>query len=112
MASLGMVCGLLEEGVIATHPETIAALKPLNEYFYSHISSSSDCPPSLGNVNKPLQKPETGDSLRQVLKVVLIPGINWYKENHNRNIFLTAMRKCCKTGDASLPVSFDTSGFV
>lgn len=64
MASLSMVCGLLEEEVIALQSETIAALKTLNEFFYSQMSTSSECLPCLGNFNTPLQKPETGDSLR------------------------------------------------
>lgn len=63
MASLGMVCGLLEE-VIAIQSETIAALKTLNEYFYSQMSGSSEHLPCLVNFNKALQKPETEDSLR------------------------------------------------
>lgn len=62
MASLGMVCDLLEEEVIAIQSETIAALKTLNEYFYSQMSSEHL--PCLVNFNKSLQKPETGDSLR------------------------------------------------
>ncbi|TWW78763.1 putative methyltransferase TARBP1 [Takifugu flavidus] len=63
MASLGMVCGLLEEEVIALQSETIAPLKTLNEYFYSQMSTSSECLPGLGNFNTPLQKPDTGDAL-------------------------------------------------
>lgn len=64
MASLGMVCGLLEEEVFAIQSENIAALKTLNDYFYSQMSSSSECLPCLGNFNKSLQRPETGDTLR------------------------------------------------
>lgn len=64
MASLGMVCGLLEEEVIAIKSETIAALKTLNEYFYSQMPGSSEHLPCLVNFNKSLQKPETGHSLR------------------------------------------------
>lgn len=70
MASLGMVCGLLEEEVITVQAETVAALKTLNDYFYSQMSSSSECPPSLGSLNQPLQRPETGATLRSVVKVV------------------------------------------
>lgn len=67
MASLGMVCGLLEEEVIGVQSETVAALKTLNDYFYSQMAGSSDCLPRLENFNKSLQRPETGDTLRSVL---------------------------------------------
>lgn len=64
MASLGMVCDLLDKEVFAIQPENDVALKTLNDYFYSQMSSSSECLPCLGNVNKSLQRPETGDTLR------------------------------------------------
>lgn len=64
MASLGMVCALLEEEVFAIQSESIAALKTLNGYFYSQTSSSSESLPRLGNFNKSLQRPETADTLR------------------------------------------------
>lgn len=64
MASLGMVCGLLEEEVFAIQSEIITALKTLNGYFYSQMSSSSECLPCLGNFNQSLQRPETADTLR------------------------------------------------
>lgn len=64
MASLGMVCGLLEEEVFSIQLENIAALKTLNDYFYSQMATSSEWLPCLGNFNKSLQRPETGDTLR------------------------------------------------
>uniref|UniRef100_A0AAQ4PDT1 tRNA (guanosine(18)-2'-O)-methyltransferase TARBP1 n=1 Tax=Gasterosteus aculeatus aculeatus TaxID=481459 RepID=A0AAQ4PDT1_GASAC len=60
MASLATLCGLLEQEVIGVQPETLSALKSLNDYFYSLVSSSCQ---SLGNLNKQLQKPKTGDDL-------------------------------------------------
>ncbi|CAG09449.1 unnamed protein product, partial [Tetraodon nigroviridis] len=62
MASLATVCGLLEEEVFAIQPENIAALKRLNDYFYSQMSSSSEC---LGSFNQSLRRPETRDTLRE-----------------------------------------------
>lgn len=64
MASLGMVCGLLEEEVFAIQSEITTVLKTLNGYFYSQMSSSSECLPRLGNFNQSLQRPETADTLR------------------------------------------------
>lgn len=63
MASLATLCGLLEQEVIGVQPETLSALKSLNDYFYSLVSSSCQ---SLGNLNKRLQKPKTGDDLGSV----------------------------------------------
>uniref|UniRef100_A0A8D3BYZ4 tRNA (guanosine(18)-2'-O)-methyltransferase TARBP1 n=1 Tax=Scophthalmus maximus TaxID=52904 RepID=A0A8D3BYZ4_SCOMX len=59
MASLATVCGLVEQEVIGTRSEAISALEALNDYFYS----SQPCQSSLGNFNKRLLKPQTGDSL-------------------------------------------------
>lgn len=66
MASLAMVCGLVEQEVIAMQSETISVLKPMNDYFYSPVSSSSQSPSRLGNFNKRLQRPQTGDGSRSV----------------------------------------------
>lgn len=66
MASLATVCGLAEQEVIDMQSETISALKSLNDYFYSPVSSTSQSPSSLGNFNKRLQKPQTGDGSRSV----------------------------------------------
>ncbi|XP_068424290.1 probable methyltransferase TARBP1 isoform X2 [Clinocottus analis] len=58
MASLATVCGLVEQERNDMQSETISALKLLNDYFYNLSSSSCQ---SLGNFNKRLQKPQTGD---------------------------------------------------
>ncbi|XP_069000980.1 probable methyltransferase TARBP1 [Embiotoca jacksoni] len=58
MASLAMVCGLLEQDVIDMRSEMVSALKSLNDYFYSP-DSSSQSQASLGNFNKRLLKPQT-----------------------------------------------------
>uniref|UniRef100_A0A8C3AAC1 tRNA (guanosine(18)-2'-O)-methyltransferase TARBP1 n=1 Tax=Cyclopterus lumpus TaxID=8103 RepID=A0A8C3AAC1_CYCLU len=63
MASLATVCGLVDSEVIDMQSETISALKSLNDYFYNLVSSSCQ---SLGNLNKRLQKPQTGDGSRSV----------------------------------------------
>lgn len=64
MASLGMVCDILDNEVFGIQSENDAALKTLNDYFYRQMTSSSECLPRLGNFNKSLQRPETGDALR------------------------------------------------
>ncbi|KAK5882283.1 hypothetical protein CesoFtcFv8_020885 [Champsocephalus esox] len=61
MASLATVCGLGEQEVIDMQSETISALKSLNDYFYSPVSTSCQRQSSLGNFNQWLQKPQTGD---------------------------------------------------
>ncbi|XP_040906647.1 probable methyltransferase TARBP1 isoform X2 [Toxotes jaculatrix] len=61
MASLATVCGLVEQDVIDIRSETISALKALNDFFYSSLSPSSQSQSSLGNFNKRLLKPQTGD---------------------------------------------------
>ncbi|XP_044070837.1 probable methyltransferase TARBP1 [Siniperca chuatsi] len=61
MASLATVCGLMEQEVTGMQSETISVLKSLNDYFYNSVSSSSQSLFSLGNFNKRLQKPQTGD---------------------------------------------------
>lgn len=66
MASLAAVCGLVEQEVIDMRSETISALKSLNDYFYSPVLSSCQSQPSLGNFNKRLHKPLTGDGSRSV----------------------------------------------
>uniref|UniRef100_A0A3B4GW00 tRNA (guanosine(18)-2'-O)-methyltransferase TARBP1 n=1 Tax=Pundamilia nyererei TaxID=303518 RepID=A0A3B4GW00_9CICH len=63
MASLATVCGVMEHEVIDKQPETVSALKSLNEYFYSPKLPSSHSQTSLGNVNQRLLKPETIDWL-------------------------------------------------
>ena len=55
MASLATACSLVEQEVIDVRSETISVLKSLNDYFYCQS------PASLGNFNKRLQKPQTGD---------------------------------------------------
>ncbi|XP_045927409.1 probable methyltransferase TARBP1 isoform X2 [Micropterus dolomieu] len=62
MASLATVCGLAEQEMIGMRSETISVLKSLNDYFYNPLSSSSQSLFSLGNFNKRLQKPQTGDA--------------------------------------------------
>ncbi|XP_019131183.2 probable methyltransferase TARBP1 [Larimichthys crocea] len=66
MASLATVCSLVEQGVIGMQSETISVLKSLNDYFYSPGPSASQSPSSVGNFNKRLQRPQTGDSLSDV----------------------------------------------
>ncbi|XP_071336998.1 probable methyltransferase TARBP1 [Trachinotus anak] len=61
MASLATVCGLLEQEGIDMRSETLSALKELNDYLYSSLSSSSQSQVPLGNFNKRLLKPQTGD---------------------------------------------------
>uniref|UniRef100_A0A3Q3SXK3 tRNA (guanosine(18)-2'-O)-methyltransferase TARBP1 n=1 Tax=Mastacembelus armatus TaxID=205130 RepID=A0A3Q3SXK3_9TELE len=57
MASLAMVCGLVEEEVIGEGSEMISGIKAVNEYFYSCQSQSS-----RGNLNIRLLKPQTDSS--------------------------------------------------
>uniref|UniRef100_A0A3B4VRX7 tRNA (guanosine(18)-2'-O)-methyltransferase TARBP1 n=1 Tax=Seriola dumerili TaxID=41447 RepID=A0A3B4VRX7_SERDU len=64
MASLATVCSLLEQEVIDMRSETLSALKELNDYLYSSLSSSSQSQLLLGNFNKRLLKPQTGDSVQ------------------------------------------------
>lgn len=64
MASLAMVCGLVEQEVISLQSETFSVLKSVNDYFYSPASSSSEGLSSLGNFNQCLQRPQTGDATR------------------------------------------------
>ncbi|XP_042357796.1 probable methyltransferase TARBP1 isoform X2 [Plectropomus leopardus] len=64
MASLATVCGLLE--VTDIRSDTISALKSLNDYFYNQESASSQSQSSLGNLNKCLGKPQTGDGSSDV----------------------------------------------
>ncbi|XP_049927693.1 probable methyltransferase TARBP1 [Epinephelus moara] len=66
MASLAMVCGFVGQEVIDMQSETISALRTLNEYFYDPVSTSPQSQPSLGNFNKRLHKPQTGDSSSDV----------------------------------------------
>ncbi|XP_070772317.1 probable methyltransferase TARBP1 [Enoplosus armatus] len=66
MASLATVCGLVEQEVSGMRSETISVLKSLNDYFYNPASSSSQSLLSLGNFNKRLQKPQTGDGSSDV----------------------------------------------
>ncbi|XP_070697554.1 probable methyltransferase TARBP1 [Pempheris klunzingeri] len=66
MASLAMVCGLMGQEVIDMRSETISVLKSVNDYFYSPVSPSSRSLSSLGNINKHLQKPQTGDGSSDV----------------------------------------------
>ncbi|XP_078129306.1 tRNA (guanosine(18)-2'-O)-methyltransferase TARBP1 isoform X1 [Sander vitreus] len=61
MASLATVCGLVEQKGMDMQSETISVLKAVNDYFYNPVSSSSQSQSSLGNFNKRLQKPQTGD---------------------------------------------------
>ncbi|XP_019950086.2 probable methyltransferase TARBP1 [Paralichthys olivaceus] len=61
MASLATVCELVEQKVIDRRSEAISALEALNDFFYSSPSSTSLSPLSLGNFNKRLLKPHTGD---------------------------------------------------
>ncbi|XP_068597703.1 probable methyltransferase TARBP1 [Brachionichthys hirsutus] len=60
MASLAMVCGLVEQEVIDMRSETFCVLKSLNDYFYSLTSPSSVSASSFTNFNKRLQRPQTG----------------------------------------------------
>lgn len=66
MASLATVCGLVEQEVIDMRSEAVSVLKSVNDYFYSPVSPSSQSPLTLGNFNKRLQKPQTGDGSRSV----------------------------------------------
>lgn len=75
MASLATVCGLGEQEVIDMQSETISALKSLNDYFYSPVSTSCQRQSSLGNFNQWLQKPQTGDGSRSV-KICLEYTVN------------------------------------
>uniref|UniRef100_A0A3Q3WMJ0 tRNA (guanosine(18)-2'-O)-methyltransferase TARBP1 n=1 Tax=Mola mola TaxID=94237 RepID=A0A3Q3WMJ0_MOLML len=68
MASLAMLCSLLEQGVIVMQSETISAMKSLNEYLYSPATSSSQSSSSLGNFNQRLQRPQTRDASSPVLQ--------------------------------------------
>ncbi|XP_074532568.1 tRNA (guanosine(18)-2'-O)-methyltransferase TARBP1 [Halichoeres trimaculatus] len=66
MAAIATVCGLLVEEGIDVQPETISALKSLNEYFYLQVLPYPQSPSSLGNFNKRLQKPQTEDGSSDV----------------------------------------------
>ncbi|GAA6213898.1 probable methyltransferase TARBP1 isoform X1 [Lates japonicus] len=61
MASMATICGLVEHEVSGMQSETISVLKALNDYFYSSLLTSSQSQSSLGNFNKRLLKPLTGD---------------------------------------------------
>ncbi|XP_008276956.1 probable methyltransferase TARBP1 [Stegastes partitus] len=61
MASLAMVCSLMEEELIEMQSKTVTVLKSLNDYFYSPVSSSSQRREILGNINKRLLKPQIED---------------------------------------------------
>ncbi|XP_041866764.1 probable methyltransferase TARBP1 [Melanotaenia boesemani] len=60
MASLATVCDLMDQEGISLQTETLAALKSLNDYFYSPMTSSQS-QASLENVNKCLMKPQLTD---------------------------------------------------
>ncbi|KAM6916473.1 putative methyltransferase TARBP1 [Xenentodon cancila] len=61
MASLAAVCGIMEQEGTEMQSEMFSALKSLNDYFFSPVSSSQH-QASLENVNKPLIKPHLTDS--------------------------------------------------
>ncbi|KAM4607139.1 putative methyltransferase TARBP1 [Polymixia lowei] len=63
MASLAMVCGLVERQVIDRQSETMSVLMSLNDYFYSPACSSPHSQVSLRHFNQILQKPQTADGL-------------------------------------------------
>ncbi|XP_076599642.1 tRNA (guanosine(18)-2'-O)-methyltransferase TARBP1 isoform X1 [Chaetodon auriga] len=65
MASLATACGLVEQDVIDMSSDAVSVLKSLNNYFYSPVPSSQS-PSSLGNFNKRLQRPQTGDDSSDV----------------------------------------------
>lgn len=64
MASLAMICGLVEQDVISLQSETFSVLKSVNDFFYCPASSSSEGLSSLVNFNQCLQRPQTGDATR------------------------------------------------
>lgn len=66
MASLATACGLMEQEVTDMPSETISALRELNDYFYSPLSSSSQSQTFTGNFNKRLLKPQAADGSRLV----------------------------------------------
>lgn len=66
MASLATVCGLMVQEVTDMQSETVSALKALNDYFYSPLSSSSQSQTFTGNFNKRLLKPQPVDGSRLV----------------------------------------------
>uniref|UniRef100_A0A669E0X2 tRNA (guanosine(18)-2'-O)-methyltransferase TARBP1 n=1 Tax=Oreochromis niloticus TaxID=8128 RepID=A0A669E0X2_ORENI len=83
MASLATLCGLMEHEVIDKRPETVSALKSLNEYFYSPKLPSSHSQTSLGNVNQRLLKPETIDWLVEFSAAVTSDGPDWGRFSAN-----------------------------
>ncbi|KAM7385725.1 hypothetical protein PAMP_001787 [Pampus punctatissimus] len=60
MATLAMVCGLVEQQVVDMQLETLSVLRPLNDFFYNPVSSQSQS--TLGYFNKRLPKPQTDSS--------------------------------------------------
>ncbi|KAM7408889.1 hypothetical protein PAMA_002556 [Pampus argenteus] len=60
MATLAMVCGLVEQQVVDMQLETLCVLRSLNDFFYNPVSSQSQS--TLGYFNKRLLKPQTDSS--------------------------------------------------
>ncbi|XP_042288717.1 probable methyltransferase TARBP1 [Thunnus maccoyii] len=75
MASLAMVCGLVEQQVVDMQSETLSVLKSLNDFFYNPVSSSSQSQSSLGYFNKRLLKPQTDNSSEEGVQGTVLQ--NW-----------------------------------
>lgn len=68
MASLAVVCGLMEQKVISTQkPETLTALKSANDFFCTPVSSSAHRAASFRDLNKHLERPPMEGGVRSVL---------------------------------------------
>lgn len=62
MASLAMVCGLVEQQGVDMQSETFSVLKSLNDFFYNAVSSASQSQSSMGYFNRRLLKPQADNS--------------------------------------------------
>lgn len=79
MASLAMVCGLMEQKAISMQqPETMTALKSVNDFFCTPLSSSSQSLGSFGSLNKHLERPPMEGGMRSVL-VCFLSAVNQIK---------------------------------
>ncbi|KAM9847516.1 LOW QUALITY PROTEIN: putative methyltransferase TARBP1 [Aulostomus maculatus] len=66
MASLSLVCHLMEQQVIDMRSDTNFLLKSLNEHFYYPASSTSGSPSPSGRLNERLLKPHSDDTSSDV----------------------------------------------
>lgn len=94
-----MVCGLMEQKAISMQqPETMTALKSVNDFFCTPLSSSSQSLGSFGNLNKHLERPPMEGGVRSVLVCFLsaVNQIKMWKKNY----------RLCSHGNLIRPLFF------